>query len=411
MADSLIETWSRRPRSLLASAACASCLVGCGPGDEVDIGAVGTLDYHGRVESIETLGRYTSLDAHLLLQLATHPIEVSVENDYFLYRVTYPTSGVHGGTTRVSGLVAIPATRDIKGVVSWQHGTNTYRPSSISKPSIPEGFGVTAMFASDGFMTVAPDYIGLGVSKEMQGYYHWPSTVSTIVDLLEIAEIMLDGVARSPDRDLYLAGFSQGGGATAAVQKFLEEQNPTGLSLRGAATISGAFNPRAISFPHAIASDAPFYLALLLAAFSYVYERPLDGIVRDPYKDRLLEWFDGTHDKDFLDEHLPEHVSELLSDTFMQDFAAGIERPVWLYEALEQAGTYDYAPVAPLRMFFGSKDDTVIPEEAHAALSHMQALGGNAAAVNVGPYDHDEIVLPSLPPIQRWFDRLEGANQ
>lgn len=410
MADSLVGTWSRRPWNLPATAALAACLLGCGPDDEVDIHAVGKLDYGGRVERIESLGRYTSLDAHLLLQLAVDPVRVSVENDYFLYRVTYPTAGVHAGTTRVSGLVAIPTTRAIKGVVSWQHGTNTYRPSSISKPSIPEGFGVMAMFASDGFMAVAPDYIGLGVSQEMQGYYHWPSTVSTIVDLLEIAQIMLEGVAGSPDRDLYLAGFSQGGGATAAVQKFLEQQNPTALSLRGAATIAGAFNPREISFPHAISSDAPFYLALLLTAFSYVYEQPLDGVVREPYKDELAKWFDGTHDKEFLDKHLPEHVSDLLTDGFLQDFAAGVEQPAWLYDALEQAATHDYAPVAPLRMFYGSTDDTVIPEEAHAAFAHMRALGGNVEVVEVGPYDHDQIVLPSLPPIQRWFDRLEGKK-
>jgi hypothetical protein len=150
---------------------------------------------------------------------------------------------------------------------------------------------------------------------------------------------------------------------------------------------------------------------LLLTAFSYVYEQPLDGVVREPYKDELPVWFDGSHDKDFLDEHLPEHVDELLDDAFLRDFAAGIAEPAWLYEALELAGTYDYAPLAPLRMFFGSKDETVIPEEAYAAAAHMQALGGKVETVEVGSYDHDEIVLPSLPPIQRWLDRLEEAQQ
>jgi hypothetical protein len=186
----------------------ALSVTGCGAPDEVNIRDVGRLDYGGRVERIEALGRYSKLEATLLFQLAGNHAEVSTEHDYFLYRVTYPTAGVHGGITRVSGLLAVPTSRNIKGIVSWQHGTNTYRPNSISKPSIPEGLGVAALFAGDGFIAVAPDYIGLGVSKEVHPYYHWPSTVSTTMNLLSIAAIVRDGLANDPDRDLYLAGFS-----------------------------------------------------------------------------------------------------------------------------------------------------------------------------------------------------------
>jgi hypothetical protein len=195
------------------------------------------------------------------------------------------------------------------------------------------------------------------------------------------------------------------------VQKSLEQANPTGLRLRGAATIAAAFNPREISLPHAMESDDPLYLAMILAAFSYVYDEPLDGLVQQPYKDQLADWFDGSHDQEFLQAHLPPHVDELLTAEFLQDYAAGEETPHWFYDALEQAGTYAYAPRAPLRIHFGSKDTVVIPAEAHAAFSHMQAVGGNVELVDVGAYDHDEIALHSLPLIQRWFDSLERSNR
>jgi hypothetical protein len=84
--------------------------------EEVDIGAVGQLDYQGRVERIETLGRYSRWEACLLLQMAGPPAKLSTQNDYFLYRVIYPSVGVDGSVTRVSGLVAVPATHAIKGV-------------------------------------------------------------------------------------------------------------------------------------------------------------------------------------------------------------------------------------------------------------------------------------------------------
>ena len=149
---------------------------------------------------------------------------------HFIYRVSYYTPGVHGDTTLVSGLVALPITRDILGVVSWQHGTTTYRPYSVSTPDT-EGIGVAGMFAGAGFLLVAADYIGLGVSTEVHPYYHWPSTVSTVVDMIEIGAIMYEGISDNPDRDLFLAGFSQGGGATAALQTRL-----SGKAIRPAST-------------------------------------------------------------------------------------------------------------------------------------------------------------------------------
>lgn len=390
---------------------CTCAVIGGCSSAPVGILDVGQIDYQGRVHTIQTLGRYTAAESQTLFSLAGDPDRYSVDTEYYLYRIVYPTQDVDGSSTLVSGLVAIPATRDIKGVVSWQHGTNTYRPNSISKPSIPEGLGVAALFASDRYIMVAPDYIGLGTSTRRHPYYHWPSTVSTVVDLLHIAELMLESIADRPDHDLYLAGFSQGGGATAAVQRSLEQDNPTGLRLSAAATISGAFNLSEISLPHAIESDNPFYLAALISAFSYAYDQPLDELVRDEYAGELMDLFDGTHDQDFILDHLPEHVDEFLTAQFMENYAAGIQEPRWFHEALALADTYDYAPRAPLRLLFGTTDNIVIPKEAKAAFTHMSDLGGNVELVEVGAFNHEQIALKALPSIQQWFDRHESEKR
>ena len=383
----------------------------CGTGDEFEFSRrVGQLDYGGRVERIETLGHYSAAEAALLFELAGNHLQVTAEHDYSLYRVIYPTAALRSGVTTVSGLVAIPATHSLKGIVSWQHGTNTYRAESISKPSVPEGVGLAALFASDGYIMVAPDYIGLGVSTDVHPYYHWPSTLSTAIDLLSIAEIMLEGLTSHSDHDLYLAGFSQGGGATAALQQALQQDNPTGLTLRAAASVAGAFNPREISLRNAIETDDPQYLALMLRSFAYVYEGSLDGVVREPYKDQLADWFNGEHSPDFIRTHLPRHASELVTDEFLRNYRAGAEEPAWFYEALRLAATHDYAPLAPLRIYYGTRDTTVIPEEAHAAFEHMRELGGNAELAEVGPYAHDEMVLHTVPFIQQWFDSLERSR-
>lgn len=121
--------------------------------------------------------------------------------------------------------------------------------------------------------------------------------------------------------------------------------------------------------------------------------------------------FDGTHDEDFILGQLPSHVSELLTDEFLQNYAAAVREPAWLHEVLELTATYDYSPRAPLRLLYGSADDIVIPKEAEAAFAHMTELGGNVELVEVGAFDHEAIALRSLPSIQRWFDQLEGASR
>jgi hypothetical protein len=48
----------------------------------------------------------------------------------------------------------------------------------------------------------------------------------------------------------------------------------------------------------------------------------------------------------------------------------------------------------------------VIPEEASAAFRRMRQSGGNVQLVDVGPYDHDQIVVVTLPIVRQWFDEL-----
>ena len=370
---------------------------------------LGQVDYGGHVERIEALGDYSAEEAALLLQLAGANASFSVRTGFSLQRVVYRTTGVRGEPTLVSGLVAVPASGAIKGVVSWQHGTNSFRPNSISQPSVPEGVGVAALFASDGYLLVAPDYIGLGVSHDVHPYYHWPSTVETTTDLLSIAARILPALSRAPAFDVYLAGFSQGGGATAALQRTLEADNPTPLRVRAAATLAAAFDPAGISLANAIETDNPFFLAMIVNALAFVHERPLEDVIQAPYARQLPALFDGTHGQADILAHLPPHLTGLLTERFLRDFTQGVREPAWFYDALEAARTDDYAPQAPLRICFGTRDTIVVPAEAKNAFERMRDAGGRVELHDVGPFTHDDLVVNTLPSVQRWFDELQRS--
>ena len=67
------------------------------------------------------------------------PDKISITSGVELYRVSYFTKDENNRKTPVSGLLAFPRNKKIKGVVSYQHGTNSERMNAPSKPSEDEG--------------------------------------------------------------------------------------------------------------------------------------------------------------------------------------------------------------------------------------------------------------------------------
>ncbi|MEI7526936.1 MAG: hypothetical protein WCJ95_21490, partial [Mariniphaga sp.] len=53
------------------------------------------------------------------------PDKISITSGVELYRVSYFTKDENNRKTLVSGLLAFPRNKKIKGVVSYQHGTNS----------------------------------------------------------------------------------------------------------------------------------------------------------------------------------------------------------------------------------------------------------------------------------------------
>jgi hypothetical protein len=239
------------------------------------------FDYQNQVTKIEYLGEYNQLNAAQILQLANLSQPVSTTTDFVLYRFHYKTRTFDNSEVVVSGLMGIPKTDKIKGLVSWQHGTNASRSNSVSTPSPQEGLGLSSIFAGDGYLFLAADYIGLGASYDLHPYNHVKSTTNSIVDFLKIGDIVLNNLAKD-QHNLYMLGFSQGGSATMAVQRSLETNNPTNLVLKASAPIAGPYNLRGVSIKNSVEKDdasAIFYLSYLSNAYSVIYNQPL-GVLR-----------------------------------------------------------------------------------------------------------------------------------
>ncbi len=378
--------------------------------DEVTIDLIAGLNYNENVTKIEFLGEYSKADAIQFLGLIniSSPIPVSTTCGFLLYRFHYKTHKFDNTEIIVSGLMGVPKSKNIKGLVSWQHGTNTYRAGSISTPSPDEGIGLAALFSANEYLLIAPDYIGLGASYEVHPYYHVKSTTNSVIDFIKVGEVVLNKLTGDTNHRLFLAGFSQGGGASVATQRALEISNPTNLQLVANAPIAGAYNLREVSVPYTLnhhTSNSLVYLGYLSNAYSLIYNQPLSTFIKEPYATNIPKWFDGSKDGQFMKDNLPPKVSDLFLDGFYNELNNNVSN--WFTLALDENEMYLWQPINKIRFYYGLNDKDVIPQEAIGAYNYMKGLGGNVELNALGLFDHEESIIEALPQIQHWFNSLQ----
>ena len=380
-------------------------ITSCNKDNNIKVDKILNIDFGGQVNKIETLGYYSLSDAVTFLQLANIPNKTETTNGFYLYRITYKTKNYNNNDLWVSGLIAIPDCKEIKGLVSYQHGTIADRNYAPSKPSPDEGIGIASVFAGNGYILLAPDYIGLGISTEVPTYLHNSSTVNAAIDFIEIGAVVLNNFTSGKNSNLYLAGYSQGGSATAGIHRELEINNPTGLILKGSACVAGAFNLKDISLHYAIDNKSTFYLGYVANSYAKIYNQSLSTIIKNEYVDIIPTLFDGSKTADYILNALPTEPDELYTQSMLDDINNGNIN--WFTTALGQNETYMWKPNTKIRLFYGSKDKDVSPQDAISAYNYMINIGGNVEIINTGDFDHVGSLLNSLPEIQKWFNNTK----
>ena len=366
----------------------------------------------GAVASIEAVGGYPAWILRGLIWWRGLGDRFPVDCGIALYRVEYWTTGVDGAPTRASGLLAWPNGVPPRGVVSFQHGTETDRASSPSAPDPSNGVLAAAAFAARGYVLVAPDYLGLGTVAGLHPYLNAATEASAVVDLLRAVRTIVVANGEAWPARTMLIGFSQGGHATLAAQRALEAAPIDGIAVGASASIAGPFDLAAMSFPFALdgaSTAASTYLGYLLTAYASVYREPLGSALREPFATSVPVLFDGAHDDAVVGAALPRQPRAMFREDFLASYAGGA--PNWLRERLLENSLFDWTPRAPIRLYYGSRDVDVSPREAIVEADRLTQRGGNVTAIDVGAYDHNESILAAVPSVVAWFDAMAAAPQ
>ena len=332
------------------------------------------------------------------------------KNSVNLYRVAY-TSVVPeqmNRRTRASGLIAVPnVPRKNLPVVMYQHGTVF---SKTAVPSYPEESYETrlmiAQFAGDGYIVVAADYFGKGLSDEPDSYLVKASTQQACVDMYYTSKVILNEVGYKPT-SFFLSGWSQGGWATLVFLNHLENLKIPVTAAAAASAPADIYTIMNRWINNWQPVDAVYLTgcaALQINAHEFYYNSP--GLSAGAFKPEYLQAARDLHASRINWTQYSAIVPAKIVDMLQPDFVAssiGGETPYW--QTLQRTHGYRWRSVTPLRCYNGGKDEVTPTYIAELPVGFQTLIGGGpTTAHSAGPNaDHRGVFFYGVKDQKTWF--------
>jgi len=326
-----------------------------------------------------------------------------------VYKVTYTTTDVFGNPTVASGAVYIPSGCDSFPLVSYQHGT-IFKKTDIPSTNV-ENVGV--LLSSFGFATVASDFLGLGDNPGPHPYLHAESEATASIDLMRAARIFLsDTLTYQLNDEVFLIGYSQGGHATMALHKYIEDNNLLSeFDIKASAPLAGPFDLAGFQMDMLLDSSYsnPSYVAYIINSYQYVYGNLYSSpsqYYKAPYDVTIGNLLNGNYNAGYINNQLPNNIASFLQDTLVQNVLAdSLTNTHPMRSAMLKNSNYDWLPTRPIRMAYCSGDEQVSYQNSILAKNTMIANGATEVeAIHILPgADHSGCALPAFFNAINWF--------
>ena len=351
--------------------------------------------------------------------IAEYDVQVFINNnfpgatyDVDVYKIVYTTLDGQGESTIASGLLALPVVSCDLPVTVYCHGTVAEKEDVPSRLNSEGELG--AAIASNGYVAILPDYVGLGDSPGLHPYVHAHTEAEASFHMIRAVEqfcfendIVLNG-------QLFLTGYSQGGHSSMALLKYIQEYEPDDFVLNVEAAVCGS-GPYDISGAQTdqVLAEEPYgtgaYLPYVMFAYQSVYGNlypSVDSFLVEPYNTTLPPLFNGEYGIWQIQQSMPAIPNDILIEEQLQSVLNDSLHPVNV--ALRDNDLYDWTPAYPLRMIYCTNDEQVTHLNTLKAEEVMLANGAtNVEAVNAGTGGHGECFQPYLINFLVWFDQLK----
>ncbi|MTV37438.1 alpha/beta hydrolase family protein [Duganella radicis] len=222
------------------------------------------------------------------------------------YRYTYHTVDSLAADTPAGGAIYVPsggnaACQGGRPVLLYAHGTSVRKSTDMADLSSSEPRLIAALFAAQGYIVVAPNYVGYtGSTAGYHPYLDAEQQAADMIDALRAARSAFGSVNASASARLMVSGYSQGGFVAMATQRAMQTKYVTEFTVTAAAPLSG---PYALSqFGDAIFGGAPTtgsaaFIPMLINAGQHagaaLYTSTGD-IYENPYAAAIADLLPGT---------------------------------------------------------------------------------------------------------------------
>ncbi|MGC2401471.1 MAG: lipase family protein [Acidobacteriaceae bacterium] len=355
-------------------------------------------------------------------------------------KIDYTAINIDQSPVTVSGGVAIPqvAPASIKGLILYYHGTTTQRTNvpSVFAPIAPsstytDGTLLAAVWASQGYVVVMPDYIGLGDdTTHPHPYVVYPAqNAQSGLAMVNAARTLLAGSYQITGQlPLFITGYSEGGAYALEAGHLM--QNNTGYAsqlnvrLTKVIPLSGFFdlsgtglsylfynitnsdNPWHSLDPQTSELSKPFLTAYLTLSFSHYAKVPAIGILNNVfYVSGCYSQYPGAvatgsdlYDVYFTDSQYegydvavlatadcqavatgwasgPTNYSNAITPLLTETYATALMQKDTsnpLYEAVVNADTYLFTPRFPVTLLSLQQDSVVTRTNTDVAYAYFQ---------------------------------------
>lgn len=303
----------------------------------------------------------------------------------------YKTTDPKGKTIMASGIVTFPAVmpsyKEMGSVLGVHFTLGADRQAPSQRMASHE-----SLFALFGYMVVAPDYVGYGASKTtVHPYHHYQYTSQASIDMLLAAKEYMASQSHRFPKNLTIMGYSEGGYASLACLKMIEDKYENWFKVREVFAGAGAYDLSASyeDFMKTFYSSQAATIPMLMLGLNYGDDLKLD--LTKLFKKRLLD----NYEKWILSkEYTTDQISDSIGSTDIREFLApevfdpNNENTKRFVESLAKNSVVRWRPNAKITLLHGT-DDTIVPYvNTVNAYNSFKAQGCNVTLHPIPGKDH-----------------------
>ena len=341
------------------------------------------------------------------------------------YKILYFTPDYDGELVICSGAIFLPSGIGCSPpVLSWQHGTESNddgAPSNVGD-NYNDLMGVVG--AASGYIVTMSDFIGLGEGEGIHNYVHADTEASSIIDLIIYGkEFATEMLGISPNNQLFLFGYSQGGHATMAAVKEIETNYSNELSVTGSCPMAGPYSMSGAQRLMLESGDPypnPGYLPYVLFAYNKIYNlyENINDVLKTPYNSSLFGLYNGAYDMWEINYVMWEIGSnvygidpdqftpiQIFKDEYYEEYLNNETHPLKL--ALEDNDVYNFIPESTMLLLHCSGDDNVAYENSQIAYDYFSENDApNVQLEDLGNFNHTQCASLAILSAKVWIDTM-----